>query len=286
MNYRHAFHAGNFADVFKHVILAGLLQALKNKPAPFCYVDTHAGAGSYDLRGSEAARTREYADGIARLAGVAAPSGSALQTYVDLLSSMNDGAALDALHTYPGSPLIAARLMRAGDRALLCEVQHDEAAALAALFARDARVGVHERDGYAALAALLPPKERRGLVLIDPPFEAQDGEFRAIESALTAAWKRWPTGAYAIWYPIKQRESIRPFQRWFTAHAPGRTLAAELMRERDDSPLRLNGCGMVIVNPPWRFDHELERVLPLLRSQLAPGPDSGYRLSWLAGESR
>lgn len=286
MNYRHAFHAGNFADVLKHVVLVGLLEALKHKPAPFCCLDTHAGAGAYDLRGNEAGKTREYADGVARLAGVAAPAGSALQTYIELLSSINDGAAMDALHSYPGSPLIAARLMRACDRAILCDVQHDEVAALRALFARDARVGVHERDGYAALAALLPPRERRGLVLIDPPFEAQDGEFRAIETALAAAWKRWPTGIYAIWYPIKQRESIRPFHRWLSAHAPGRTLAAELMRERDDSPLRLNGCGMAIVNPPWHFEAELARVLPILQRQMAAGRDGAHRVSWLAADAR
>src|SRR6185369_7357303 len=197
MNYRHAFHAGNFADVFKHTVLIGLLDALKQKAAPFCYFDTHAGAGSYDLHGLEAGKTAEAADGVLRLLDLKSPP-PLLQGYLDLLRSLNPAGMGRELALYPGSPLIAARLMRDSDRAVLCELQPDEAARLKKLFAHDARVGVHQRDGYAALGALVPPKERRGLVLIDPPFEAQDDEFRAIEAALATAYSRWPTGIYAI----------------------------------------------------------------------------------------
>jgi 23S rRNA (adenine2030-N6)-methyltransferase len=210
MNYRHAFHAGNFADVFKHTILVGLLQALKEKPAPFCYLDTHAGAGRYDLRGVEAARTGEAESGIVRLLGAQAEAPPLLRAYLDLIAALNlAGYSGHAIAIYPGSPLIASHLLRPSDRAVLCELQGEEAAALKALFAGDARIGVHQRDGYAALAALLPPKERRGLVLIDPPFEAQEGEFCAIEAALKSAYARWPTGIYAIWYPIKPRRRDR-----------------------------------------------------------------------------
>lgn len=283
MNYRHAFHAGNFADVFKHTILVGLLQALKAKPTPFCYVDTHAGAGIYDLRGSEAGRTGEAAGGVLRVldAPVSAES-PLLATYLGLLTTpAQASSAAGSLATYPGSPLIAARLMRDTDRAILCESQPGEAASLKALFARDARVAVHQRDGYAALGALLPPKERRGLVLIDPPFEAQDDEFRAIEAALATALARWPGGIYAIWYPIKRRETTRPFLRWFSARGVAKTLVAELLIQPDDSPLRLNGCGMVVVNAPWKFDEQLATLLPVLRERLAVAGDGHARIERL-----
>lgn len=283
MNYRHAFHAGNFADVFKHVILVGLLQALREKPAPFCYVDTHAGAGHYDLRGAPATKTREFADGVLRLAGAGAAV-AMLQTYSDLLSSLNDGAPPERTRFYPGSPLVAASLLRAGDRAVLCELRRDEALALKDLFARDPRVGVHERDGYAALGAFLPPRERRGLVLIDPPFEAQEDEFRAIQTALTIALERWPTGIYAIWYPIKQREQTRPFHRWFVSRKIAKVLVAELLRQPDDSPLRLNGCGMVLINAPWQFDRRLAELLPHLRQCLEIDHQGSWRVDWLTGE--
>ena len=287
MNYQHAFHAGNFADVFKHTILAGLIDALKQKPAPFCYLDTHAGAGSYDLRAMEAAKTGEAADGVLRLLAVrSAPE--LLQRYLELLRSLNSG--MDArppkpLKVYPGSPLIAASLLRPDDRMVLCELQPAEAATLKKLFARDRRVGVHERDGYAALAALVPPKERRGMVLIDPPFEAQDDEFRAIEKAFAAAYARWPTGIYAIWYPIKLREQTRPFHRWFASNRIGKTLVVELLRQPDDSALRLNGCGMVIVNPPWQFERQLEGSLPELRKHLALAGSGQQRIDWLVRAS-
>ena len=285
MNYRHAFHAGNFADVFKHTILTGLLQGLKLKPTPFCYFDTHAGAGCYDLRSKAAMKTGEARDGVQRLLQRSGQSKEArstlLRDYVELVKATTGASSEPGLVTYPGSPLIAARLMRAADRAVLCEVQPDEAAALKALLAGDARIGVHQRDGYAALGALLPPKERRGVVLIDPPFEAQEQEFRAIEAALSVALARWPTGIYAIWYPIKRREATRPFLRWFAAHDVGKTLVAELLVHADDSPLRLNGCGMVIVNAPWKFDVQLVALLEDLRRELAVSGEGHARVDWL-----
>jgi len=284
MNYRHAFHAGNFADVFKHTILVGLLQALKEKPAPFCYVDTHAGAGRYDLRGSEALKTQEAHAGVARLLGAKTQS-PLLRAYLDLLAALNlPGHSGEAIAIYPGSPLIASHFLRQSDRAVLCELQPDEAAALKALFAGDTRIGVHQRDGYAALAPLLPPKERRGLVLIDPPFEAQDAEFRAIEAALQVARARWPTGIYALWYPIKLREQTRPFHRWFVQNDVRKTLIAELLVHPDDSPLRLNGCGMVIVNPPWQFERQLAELLPILQQHLATTGKGDHRIDWLVRE--
>jgi len=283
VNYRHAFHAGNFADVFKHAILIGLIDALKAKPTPFCYIDTHAGAGRYDLRDEEARKTGEFVDGVQRLL-VAANLPDSLRPYFDLLRAANAADANGHLNVYPGSPLIASLSLRDSDRIALCEVQEAETAALKKLFADDKRVGVHQRDGYSALAGLVPPKERRGVVLIDPPFEAQEAEFRTIQSALADAYAHWPTGIYAIWYPIKLHRQVLRFQRWFAKQGIKKTLVAELMIDADDSPLRLNGCGMVIVNAPWQFDAWLARLLPDLERLLARSPRASHRLEWLTRE--
>lgn len=283
MNYRHAFHAGNFADVFKHAILIGLLDALRAKPAAFCFIDTHAGSGRYDLRGEESRKTQEVLGGAQRL--LAATSlAPPLQEYWEVLRALNENGPTHGLHVYPGSPLIASLLMRPHDRAVLCELQPDEAAALKQLFAGDARIGVHERDGYAALTAFTPPRERRGLVLIDPPFEAQQDEFRAIEAAIKLSYARWPTGMYAIWYPIKLRPHVLPFYRWFARHNVKKTLCAELMLDAHDSPLRLNGCGMILINPPWRFEQQLAQLLPALGDLLRRDQPASHRLQWLNGE--
>jgi len=281
MNYRHAFHAGNFADVFKHVALLGLLDALRAKPSPFCYVDTHAARGVYDLRGDEAQRTGEYRDGIERLLH-ANDLPAALADYVARIRAFGVGVGDDGmLVRYPGSPLLARDMLRDNDGAILCEVQPDEAAALRAALRGDARCAVHERDGYAALKALLPPMQKRGLVLIDPPFEAQGAEFDTIQHALAAAFARWPNAIYAVWYPIKRRETITPFHRWLATHAGNAdVLVAELLLHADNSPLRLNGCGLAIINPPWQFDASLASWLPALTALLA-GNDGSSRIEWL-----
>jgi 23S rRNA (adenine2030-N6)-methyltransferase len=280
MNYRHAFHAGNFADVFKHAILLALLDALTAKDKPLCYFDTHAGRGRYALDDEEAGKTGEWRDGIGRLFDSPRLSAS-LRRYVDATRAFNpDGT----LRNCPGSPLLAARALRPDDRLVLCETQQDEAAALRALFQDDRRVHVHQRDGYAALNALLPPLEKRGLVLIDPPFEAQEGEFAAIEAALGSAHARWPNGVYAVWYPIKTRRTIAPFHRRMANGPFGEVLVAELLARPDDSPLRLNGCGMLIANPPWKLDATLAALLPPLRDVLAQSAGASENLRWLRGE--
>ncbi|HET6546774.1 MAG TPA: 23S rRNA (adenine(2030)-N(6))-methyltransferase RlmJ [Rhodanobacteraceae bacterium] len=286
INYRHAFHAGNFADVFKHTVLVGLIEALKVKPTAFCYVETHAGRGRYDLRGKEAARSPEYVDGVQRVLDAADAPGGALRQYADLVRSSNPERA-DGLVVYPGSPLLASRLMRERDRALLCELQKAEADALRTLFRGDPRIAVFQRDGYAALGALLPPTPRRGLVLIDPPFEAQGDEFRTIERALGIALDRWPTGVYAIWYPIKLRRAVTPFHRWLAGrnNVPD-VLVAELLLHPENSPLRLNGAGMAIINPPWRFDRTLRELLPVLLAVLSPARPARQRVRWLETRGR
>lgn len=282
MNYRHAFHAGNFADVFKHTILLGLLDALRAKPAAFCYVDTHAGRGLYDLRGDEAARTGEAADGVQRLRDAAALP-AALRGYLDEVMRLPANAGGELVQ-YPGSPLLAQARLREQDRAILCELQPDEAAALRLALRGDARLAVHRRDGYEALGALLPPAQKRGLVLIDPPFEAQTAEYPAIQAALAGAFPRWPGATHAVWYPVKRHDAIVPFHRWLRANAPGEdVLVAELMRHAGDSPLRLNGCGVAIINPPWRFDEALGEWLPAAHRLLASDGDGGTRVAWLRG---
>jgi 23S rRNA (adenine2030-N6)-methyltransferase len=283
MNYRHAFHAGNFADVFKHAILTGLVEALKAKQTPFHYFDTHAGAGRYDLYADEARKTGEHEAGIQRLLE-ATRLPAALHIYLNLVRALNAGSTAGDIAVYPGSPLLASLLMRESDRATLCELQADETTTLKKLFAGDARIAVHQRDGYAALDALLPPPERRGLVLIDPPFEAQQAEFDTIEAALAKALARWPTGMYAIWYPIKLRQQTAPFLRSFAKRKIAKTLCTELLLHPDNSALRLNGCGMVVVNPPWKFDLQLAQLLPALREHLAQGRFGQQRVEWLTGE--
>lgn len=283
MNYRHAYHAGNFADVLKHSVLVGLIEALKQKQTPFCYVDTHAGRGRYDLHGEEALKTREFADGVLRLLD-AARLPAALHVYLNLVRALNAHRSAHDIAVYPGSPLLASLLLREGDRAQLCELQPDEAAHLRNLFRGDSRVAVHERDGYESLKSLLPPREKRGLVLIDPPFEAQDGEFRLIEAALKQAQARWPGGIYAIWYPIKLRQQLAGFYRWLKGSGFSKVLAAELLVHPDNSALRLNGSGMAILNTPWKFERQLEELLPVLSQHLAQGRFGQHSVEWLVKE--
>jgi 23S rRNA (adenine2030-N6)-methyltransferase len=235
------------------------------------------------LRSDEAKKTREHESGILRLLG-ATRLPATLHIYLNIVRAMNPSSAKD-LAVYPGSPLIASLLMREQDRAILCEMQPDEAKALKTLFASDARFGVHHRDGYAALPAFVPPKERRGLALIDPPFEAQDDEFRSIESALDESLQRWPAGVYAVWYPIKVRQQVQPFKRWFERKKIPNVLNAQLLLHPDNSALRLNGCGMTIVNPPWKFDQQLDQLLTSLREHLVQGRFGQHEVEWLTART-
>lgn len=279
MNYRHAFHAGNHADVLKHVVLLALLEAFKRKPAPFCVLDTHAGRGQYLLQGGHADATGEARGGIFRLY-VLHGLPAVVQAYLKRVQADNP---VGALVSYPGSPLLAAQAMRPQDRLFACELQPDEARALAQLFEGDPRVTVMARDGYAAVKALVPPKERRGLVLIDPPYEAQEDEFRPILQALREGLERWPTGTYALWYPIKRGRTLQPFLRKAALLPCKSALRIELLVRPDDSALRLNGSGMLVINPPWKLDEELAPALPVL-ARLLGEHDPAWRLEWLKKE--
>jgi len=285
MNYRHAFHAGNHADVLKHLVLLAMVDALKRKDAPFFVLDTHAGRGRYLLGGAESRKTSEADEGVFKLAGVPRLPELA-ERYLRAVEANNPVGALVA---YPGSPLLVAQAMRAQDRLAACELQPEEAAALKELFAHDERVAVHARDGYAAMKALLPPRAgsqriARGLVLIDPPYEAQDAEYPAITAALRDALERWPAATYAVWYPIKQRRSLLPFFRKMAALPSKGAFVAELQVRPDDSPLRLNGSGMLVINPPWQLDQTLAPILPVLAASLGE-PGASHRLEWLRAAS-
>lgn len=278
MNYRHGFHAGNFADVMKHVALVAALGRLTEKDRPLFLLETHAGRGSYEL----AATGGEAATGITRVqaAGLDNPH-PALARYLAIVRSMNDG---DRLGTYPGSPVIAAGFMRADDRAAFCELLTGEADALRRLFRGDARVGVHCRDGFEALAALLPPPEKRGLALIDPPYEEQERDFEHVAEALVAAAARWPQGVLMAWYPIKLGAVAGRLHRRIVDAGVRRVLVAELCVHPDDSRAGLNGSGLVTINPPWRFAEDLHRILPVLLPVLAPDGAGRTRVALLAGE--
>jgi 23S rRNA (adenine2030-N6)-methyltransferase len=283
VNYRHIYHAGNFADALKHAVLVALIEQLKHKQTPLCYLDSHAGAGLYDAQAPEAIQGNEFGNGVRPLLATHSLPAS-LHTYLNLIRSFNAGAN-QPLQQYPGSPLIAASLLRPQDRLVLCDLQAAEVAQLRRLFARDDRVHIHCRDGYEALTALLPPKERRGLVLIDPPFEAQEEEYDLILRNLRAAWQRWPTGVYAIWYPIKLRQTIARFHRRLVDSGIPRMLVGELCLHPDDSALRLNGCGLILINPPWRFERSLTEILDSLLAHLGQGRYAKRSVHWLAGET-
>ena len=281
MNYRHAFHAGNHADVLKHVVLLALCDALTAKPSPCFALDTHAGRGLYALDAEAARRTGEAAGGIERLLELPRQQAS-LARY---LAAVRACRAEHGEHSYPGSPWLLAHALRGNDQVACCELQAEEAAALRRNFAEDPRVAVHQRDGYAALKALLPPRTSgtkfgRGLVLIDPPYEAQLAEFDAALAALADGLARWPQATYALWYPVKQRRDLQPFFRQAATLPAKSALLAELLVRPDDSPLRMNGSGLLLLNPPWQLDAALAPMLAALRDALGEAGAS-TRLEWL-----
>lgn len=281
MNYRHGFHAGNFGDVLKHAVLALVIEHLKLKPTPFAVIDTHAGAGLYDLGAAEAARTGEYQDGIARVLAMGEPL-PGLAPYLAVMRDLNQ-AAQGGLRWYPGSPRLARALLRRGDRLFATELHPADHELLAAEFAADRQVKTVKLDGYQALAAFVPPRERRAAVLVDPPFE-EPGEFKRIVDGLRAAHRRFATGVYLVWYPIKERAAIETFHRALAESDIRRILLAELLVRKPVDESRLNGCGLVIVNPPHTLKETLERLLPALARVLAQGRGASARVEWLVTE--
>jgi 23S rRNA (adenine2030-N6)-methyltransferase len=289
MNYRHAFHAGNYADVFKHVLLLQLVRALQRKETGFLFLDTHAGRGGYDLTAPpdprRADRAPEWPEGIGRLAKL--PAGTLpppLADYLGLVREFNrrQGVGAGGLRYYPGSPWLAALARRPQDRLALWEKHPIEARALRKAFGRMRQVAVESGDGYRAPAAVLPPPERRALVLIDPPFE-EPGEFAAIGRALAVALERLPGGVVAVWYPVTERAGVAAFHQT-VRRLPAASLGVELA-VTDDPAVRLKGCGLVVLNPPWQIAVEIEALLPALARILGANSQASAHLEWLVPEA-
>jgi 23S rRNA (adenine2030-N6)-methyltransferase len=272
MNYRHAYHAGNHGDVLKHAVLTEILRRLGEKSTPIFILDTHAGIGEYDLKGTEAEKTGEWRGGIGALMAANPP---ALADYLALVRAMNPAGEIA---TYPGSPAFAAALMRPNDRLVLSELHPEDVKTLRRWAHGRPDVAVHKRDGYEALGAFLPPREGRGLVVVDPPFEAPN-EFERLGKAVITAAKRWPGGRWMIWHPVKERGPVWQLEEALLAGGMSNLLAAELIVQPVDG-VSLAGSGVILINPPFGLDGWLREALAQIQPALAPGHGS-HAVRWL-----
>jgi 23S rRNA (adenine2030-N6)-methyltransferase len=283
MNYRHIYHAGNFADVLKHAVLARLVRYAQKKDKAFRVLDSHAGVGLYDLSSEEAQKTGEWRDGIGRLMEAELPAKVAeiLEPYLSAVRELNpDGV----VKLYPGSPKLARMLFRPQDRLSAMELHPEDFGRLSRLFEGDFQVRATELDGWLALGAHLPPKEKRGIILIDPPFEEED-EYSRLAQGLATAYRRFPGGTYCLWYPIKRGAPVRAFHEELQALDIPKMLCAELSVKSDRELTGLSGSGLVIVNPPFTLKDELHALLPALKAVLAQDRYASHRAFWLVGET-
>ena len=282
MNYRHIYHAGNFADVLKHLVVARIVEHLKKKDKAFRVIDTHAGIGLYDLTSDEAQKTGEWLGGIGRIADadLSAEVGEILQPLIQVVAGLNPEGGVSL---YPGSPFLVRALLRKQDRLTAIELHPSDAQTLKERFAGDFQVRVIELDGWLAPGAQLPPKEKRGLVLIDPPFE-KEGEFDRLVKALVTAHGRWPGGTYALWYPVKDRRAVETFRNSLKETGIPRILDFRLAVRTPSPEPRLDGTGMIVVNPPFTLEAEMNKALPVIGALMAEDGVSRVELAWLAGE--
>ncbi|MFJ3263671.1 23S rRNA (adenine(2030)-N(6))-methyltransferase RlmJ [Pseudomonas sp. NPDC086581] len=278
MNYRHAYHAGNHADVLKHIVLARIFALMARKDTPFAYLDSHSGIGLYDLLGDEASRTGEWESGIGRLYE-RDDLPELLQDYLDVVRALNPDGGLEF---YPGSPELARRLTRPQDRVMLNELHPEDGRLLKANMTGERRISVHQGDGWLLPRAFLPVSEKRGVLLIDPPFEQPDDLERCV-TALDEAIGRMRQTVVAIWYPIKDRRQLKRFYQRLEKSSAPKMLRVELCVHPADTADRLNGSGLVIVNPPWPLDEELRGLLPWLAQTLAQSEGSS-QVDWLIAE--
>jgi 23S rRNA (adenine2030-N6)-methyltransferase len=281
MNYRHAFHAGGFADVIKHIVLVRILSYLQEKPAAFRVIETHAGAGVYDLTSDEGRRGGEWLTGVARVmqARFSEKTAPLVKPYLDIVRAFNPQRELA---TYPGSPLIARALLRPQDRMTACEVEPKARKRLIDALRRDTQARVVDLDGWLALPAFVPPKERRGLVLIDPPYEQND-EFERLAAGFSEAFAKWPTGSFMLWYPVKSRRATDTLARHVAeavgaGPSPGKCLRLEFSVAPQAIGGALASAGLLIVNPPWTLIGELKAILPELEKPLGQGGAGRFRL--------
>ncbi|MGF6157880.1 23S rRNA (adenine2030-N6)-methyltransferase [Ensifer sp. KUDG1] len=284
MNYRHIYHAGNFADVLKHAVLARLVTYLQQKEKAFRVLDTHAGIGLYDLSSEEAQKTGEWRDGVGRLLDGELPPEIAaiLAPYLSSIRALNPGSELTL---YPGSPKLARMLFRPQDRLSAMELHPDDYETLHRLFDADFQSRVTELDGWLALGAHLPPKEKRGLILVDPPFE-KEGEYERLADGLARGYRRFTGGVYCLWYPLKQGAPIKAFHEALKALDIPKMLCAELSVRSDRETTGLSGSGLIIVNPPFTLKSELDLLLPFLKTRLGQDRFASSRCFWLRGEEQ
>lgn len=264
MNYRHIYHSGNFSDVVKHFVLTLIMQKMCEKDAPFCAIDSHAGIGLYDLGAHEVSRTLEYRGGIKKLCDQGSVD-PVFKPYLDAVHVYNRG--IGDLQWYPGSPCIMRAFLRQQDRLLLSELHPIDCETLKKNFRHDAQVQIFHQDGYVSLRALLPPLERRGVVLIDPPFEKKE-EFDLVLKGILEAYRRFSTGIYLVWHPLKDRKGVQKFYDKLSAAGIAGILAVEFLVEKVPTSTKLNGCGLVIINPPWQLEEALTSSLKVLASYL------------------
>ena len=282
MNYRHIYHAGNFADVLKHSVLALLIRYMQKKDKAFRILDTHAGTGLYDLSSEEAQKTGEWREGIGRLleTDLPEPAASLLEPYLTAVRALNPEGEF---RFYPGSPKLSRLLMRPQDRLSAMELHPEDCRRLARQFEGDFQVRVTELDGWLALNAHLPPKEKRGIVLVDPPFEIE-GEYERLADGLAKAYRRFSGGTFCLWYPVKKGAPIREFHETLKALDIPKMLCAELLVRSDRETTGLTGSGLIIVNPPFTLKEELHALLPVLKEKLAQDRFASQRAFWLRGE--
>lgn len=284
MNYRHIYHAGNFADVFKHLIIARIIEYLKKKDHAFRVIDTHAGTGIYDLSSDEAQKTGEWIDGIGRI--LSKPIDRQIEPLVnpwlDVVFALN--GSKEKLTRYPGSPVLIRKLLRKQDRLTAIELHEADYKKLAVNFTGDYQARIIHLDGYLALGAHVPPKEKRGLILVDPPFEKTD-EFKRLVDGLIKAYKRFPGGIYALWYPVKHYNELNWFINELKGTGIAKILRLELrIKQRSQTP-GLDGCGMIIVNPPYVLSEEMKQLKPFLLERLAQDGHAQLIDEWLNGEA-
>ncbi|MGL4269306.1 MAG: 23S rRNA (adenine(2030)-N(6))-methyltransferase RlmJ [Plesiomonas sp.] len=279
LSYRHSFHAGNHADVLKHTVQALIIDALKQKEKPFVYLDTHSGAGRYYLKSDHAEKTGEYLEGIGRI-WQRDDIPELLLPYLAAVKAVNRGPQL---YHYPGSPLIAQHLLRDQDRLLLTELHPTDFPLLRHEFREDPRATTKRADGYQQLKAQLPPKERRGLILIDPPYELKD-DYQQVVTAISEGYKRFATGTYAIWYPVVLRQTIKRMLRDLEATGIRRILQIELGVRPDSDQRGMTASGMIVINPPWKLEGQMQALLPWLTDVMVPEGTGHHSVTWVVPE--
>ncbi|HDT0720869.1 TPA: 23S rRNA (adenine(2030)-N(6))-methyltransferase RlmJ [Proteus mirabilis] len=279
LSYRHSFHAGNHADVLKHIVQTLIIESLKEKEKPFLYLDTHAGAGRYQLTNAHAIRTGEYLEGIARL-WQQEEVPELILPYLEVVSSLNTSGEL---RYYPGSPLLAAKLLREQDLLMLTELHPTDFPLLRTEFSRDKRVRVCREDGFGQLKSKLPPASRRGFALIDPPYELKQ-DYSAVVKGIVEGYKRFATGTYAIWYPVVHRQQIKRMLKELEATGIRKILQIELAVKPDSDQLGMTASGMIVINPPWKLASQMTSILPWLHKTLVPEGTGHTLVEWVVPE--